>query len=299
MINEGRITREFVAHGRVEDCPVIDTHAHFGPYQAIYFPRHHPDSVIDTMKRCGIPWMLMSGHQALVGTTRGNAEIAALVAEYPDHFRGWWVLNPNYPERLQAEVDGFEALNERASSQPTDGSNEPVGRAFSLPPFIGFKLHPNMHGASLSDDEYTPAFEYADAHDLPILSHTWQGAGTASYREVAVVAEKYPNIRFLMGHAGYGDWEESAKVARDHEHVYLELTAAYSVRGALEIMCEFAGSRKITFGTDHPWFDPHYGIGCILSAYITDEDRRNIFYRNARRIFGLPLEGIGAPGDSD
>ena len=77
-------------------------------------------------------------------------------------------------------------------------------------------------------------------------------------------------------------------MARDHEHVYLELTAAYSVRGALEIMIEHAGSEKILFGTDHPWFDPRYGIGCILSAYMTDEDRRNILYRNAQRV-GLPI----------
>ena len=238
MINEGRVTREFVAHGRVDDCPVIDTHAHFGPYQAIYFPRHRPERVLDTMRRCNVQWMLTSGHHALVDTQGGNAEIEALVAEHPDHFRGWWVLNPKYPERLQAELDGFEE---------TEG-------------FIGFKLHPGMHGTALTDDAYTPVWEYADARGLPVLAHTWQGA-TCGYRQVAAVAEKHPDIRFLMGHAGYGDWEESSKVARDHEHVYLELTAAYSVRGALEIMCEHAGSRKITFGTDHPWFDPHYGIG--------------------------------------
>jgi uncharacterized protein len=193
------------------------------------------------------------------------------------------VLNPNYPERMEAELDDFESLHV-AQGQ--------LGELNSLRAFVGFKLHPNMHGAALTDDEYTPAYEYADARGLAILSHTWQGAGTSSYREVAAVAEKYPNIRFLMGHAGYGDWEESAKVARDHEHVYLELTAAYSVRGSLEIMCEFAGSQKITFGTDHPWFDPHYGIGCILSAYMTDEDRRNILYRNAQKLFDLPLDGI-------
>jgi predicted TIM-barrel fold metal-dependent hydrolase len=285
VINEGRITREFVAHGRVADCPVIDTHAHFGPYQAIYFPRHRPERVLDTMDRCGIPWMLISGHQALVDTRRGNAEIAALVTQHPDRFRGWWVLNPNYPERMAAELDGFEA------------QQRILGGAASPPAFVGFKLHPNQQGTPLTDDSYTPAFEYADARGLPMLSHTWQGRGMSSYREVEAVAEKYPNIRFLMGHAGYGDWEESAKVARDHEHVYLELTAAYSVRGALEIMCEFAGSRKITFGTDHPWFDPHYGIGCILSAYMTDEDRRNILYRNAQRLFDLPLDGVQAQGD--
>lgn len=268
MISDSRLAREFAAAGRLDDCPVIDTHGHFGPYQAIYFPRSQPERVIDTMDRCGVRWLIMSGHQALTDTEHGNAEIAAAVAEHPDRFLGWWVVNPNYPERTERDLDCFEAQQG----------------------FVGFKFHPNGHGTPLTDDRYAPAFEYADARGLPVLTHTWQGEGMSSFREVQAVAEKHPNVRLLMGHAGYGDWEDSAKVARDHEHVYLELTAAYSVRGSLEIMCEFASSRKILFGTDHPWFDPHYGIGCILSAYMTDEDRRNILYRNAQRLFDLPLD---------
>jgi len=278
VIGEGRLTREFVAHGRVDDCPVIDTHAHFGPYRAIHFPRWRPERVLDSMDRCGVRWLIMSAHAALVDTERGNREMAETVAAHPDRFRGWWVLNPNYPERMQRELDGFESRQQA------------LGHGAGPPAFVGFKLHPNWHETPLTDDRYRPALEYANDRALPILSHTWQGKGMSSYREVAQVAGEFPRIPLLMGHAGYGDWEESAKVARDHENVYLELTAAYSVRGALEIMVEFAGSRKITFGTDHPWFDPHYGIGCILSAYMTDEDRRNILYRNAQRIFDLPLD---------
>lgn len=278
MIGEGRITREFVAHGRVDDCPVIDTHAHFGPYVAIYFPRHRPERVLHTLDGCNVRWLIMSGHAALVDTQRGNREIAEVVAAHPDRIRGYWVINPNYPEQMARDLDGF------AAEQAT------VGRSSTVPAFVGFKFHPSQHGVALTDDRYRPALEYADARALPVLVHTWAGQGMCSYAEVAQVAERHPNVRLLMGHAGYGDWVDSAKVARDHEHVYLELTAAYSVRGALEIMIEHAGSEKILFGTDHPWFDPRYGIGCILSAYMTDEDRRNILYRNAQRLFGLPIE---------
>ncbi|MGD9497255.1 MAG: amidohydrolase family protein [Armatimonadota bacterium] len=268
MINDTRLAEEFVAHGRVDDCPVIDTHAHFGPYQAIYFPRWRPERVLHTMDACNVRWLIMSGHTALVDTQRGNREIAEVVAAHADRIRGYWVINPNYPGRMERELEDFEAA---------EG-------------FVGFKFHPGGHGVPLTDDRYRPALEYADARGLPVLSHTWAGKGMCSYAEVAQVAERHPNVRFLMGHAGYGDWIDSARVARDHEHVYLELTAAYSVRGALEIMIEHAGSEKILFGTDHPWFDPRYGIGCILSAYMTDEDRRNILYRNAQRLFGLPLD---------
>ena len=260
MINDTRLAEEFVAHGRVADCPVIDTHAHFGPYQAIYFPRHRPERVLDTMDRCNVRWLIMSGHAALVDTQRGNREVAEVVAAHPDRIRGYWVINPNYPERVQRELDEFGAQGQTVGQTP-DSSNTvgqasrlppTVGQASSLPPFVGFKFHPGGAGVPLTDDRYRPALEYADARGLPVLSHTWAGKGMCSHAEVREVAERFPNVRLLMGHAGYGDWDESAKVARDHEHVYLELTAAYSVRGALEIMVEHAGSEKILFGTDHP-----------------------------------------------
>ena len=62
--------------------------------------------------------------------------------------------------------------------------------------------------------------------------------------------------------------------------------AKMSFGGVIEEMCKRVGSHKITFGTDLPWFDPHYGIGCVLFAHITDDDIHNILHRNAERIFG-------------
>jgi len=61
------------------------------------------------------------------------------------------------------------------------------------------------------------------------------------------------------------------------------------VRGVIEAFVEAVGSERILFGTDLPWFDPHYGIGCILMSRITDDDRRNILHRNAERLYGERL----------
>ena len=38
------------------------------------------------------------------------------------------------------------------------------------------------------------------------------------------------------------------------------------------------------FGVDAPWFSYEFGIGALLSADISDEDIRNILYRNPLRI---------------
>ena len=110
-------------------------------------------------------------------------------------------------------------------------------------------------------------------------------------------------MRIFMGHSGYGEWDEAISLARDFPNVYLELTAVYAthdgivlkwapernfgigVNGIIHRMVSEAGSHKILFGTDMPWYSPHYAAGAILFSHITDDDIHNILHRNAERIF--------------
>ncbi len=55
-------------------------------------------------------------------------------------------------------------------------------------------------------------------------------------------------------------------------------------RGVLERFVGEAGSERILFGTDLPWFNHHYYIGSVLGAAISDEDRHNILHRNAEKL---------------
>ncbi len=265
MTNPSALAAQFVQHGKSADCPVIDAHAHYGPYQAIHFPRVTAEAMVDTMDRCGVRLTISAGHAALVDPERGNAELQEVIRRYPDRFRGYVALNPNYPELLEQQVARFEQM---------EG-------------FVGFKFLSDYHQYPITGDRYRPALEYANERGLPILMHTW---GHSTYDGPALadeVAQRYPNARLLMGHSGYGEWDRSVEVANAHEHVYLELCAAYAVRGVIEAFCEQVGSAKMLFGTDLPWFDPHYGIGCVLFARITDDDRHNILHRTAERVFGL------------
>lgn len=267
MTNDSVLAQQFVEHGKAADCPVINTHAHFGPYRAIYFPRSAPEKVIEMMDGAGIRWLIAAAHEALTDTDLGNRNYAMVMERYPDRLRGYWAINPLYPDRVKSEVAAYDQQQG----------------------FVGFKFLSDYYVYPITGDNYKPALEYANEKGLPILLHTWGGSqcdGPALWPEVAA---KYPRVNFIMGHAGFGEWELASQVARDYPNVYLELTAAYSARGAIETMVEIAGSEKITFGDDHPWFDPRYGIGCVLFARITDEDRRNILYRNAERIFRLGL----------
>jgi predicted TIM-barrel fold metal-dependent hydrolase len=53
-------------------------------------------------------------------------------------------------------------------------------------------------------------------------------------------------------------------------------------------MVDSASSKKIVFGTDLPWYSPHYAAGAILFARIDDEARHDILWRNAEKL----LEGV-------
>jgi predicted TIM-barrel fold metal-dependent hydrolase len=267
MTNPSPLVAEFMETGKAADCPVIDCHAHYGPFQGIYFPRVTPEAMIDTMDRCGVRCTISSSHAALVDPARGNPEMADVVRRFPDRFRGYLALNPNYPDNLQAELAHYDDLGA----------------------FVGLKFLSDYHRYPITGDSYTPAYEFARERNLPILMHTWGGSAYDSPQQVAEVASRYPTIRILMGHSGHGDWEASIKTALEHEHVYLELCAAYAVNGVVETFCERVGSERLLFGTDLPWFDPHYGIGCVLQSRITDDDRHNILHRNAERLFGDAL----------
>jgi len=265
-LNLSPLVKEFMEKGRSESCPVIDMHAHLGPFQGIYFPNPWPEDMIRTMDRCGVRMAVSSSHAALIDT-RENIKMADIVRKYPERFRAYWVINPNYPERTQTEIAQFSK---------TEG-------------FVGFKFLSDYHKYPLDDPRYEPALKYAEEHKSLILMHTW---GKSPYDPPALVeklAVQYPSTVFLMGHSGYGEWEKAIQVARDHPNVYLELTAAYAVNAVIDWMVKEAGSHKIVFGTDLPWFDPHYGIGCVLFSRITDKDRHMILHRNAERLMSLTI----------
>jgi len=265
MTNSSPLAAQFAAQGKSPDCPVINTHAHFGPYRGIYFPRWRPADIIATLDRAGVQWLIASSHSAFADTARGNREYAEVIAQHPDRLRGYWAINPTYPELVKRDVADYEQF---------EG-------------FVGFKFLSDYYAYPITGDNYRPALEYANERHLPVLLHTWGHSVYDGPDVVEQAAKTYPNVKFIMGHSGYGEWEKASRIARDYPNIYLELTAAYAVRGALEIMVSIAGSERITFGDDHPWFAPHYGIGCILFARLIDEDRHNILHRNAERIFGF------------
>lgn len=263
MINDSPLAREFWEKGRSEECPVIDMHGHMGPFSGIWFPRETPDAMVRTMDSAGVRLLCFSHHVAFFSAETGEAETVAAVRRYPDRLRSYFAVNPHDTARTE---NAIRTWPERADV------------------YVGFKLHPSWHNVRLYAAGYDAALSFAAERRLPVLTHTWGDDPNCDAAAVAKASERHPECRLLLAHCLHDRWADAARVARDHENIYLELTAVLDNRPALEILVGAGLAKRMLFGTDLPWFDPHHGIGALLSADITDEDRHDILHRNAERL---------------
>ncbi|MHC4711880.1 MAG: amidohydrolase family protein [Planctomycetota bacterium] len=263
MINDSPLAAEFREKGRSEGCPVIDMHGHMGPFSGIWFPRESPEAMIGTMDSAGVRLLCFAHHAAFFSPEAGEAGTLAAVRKYPERLRAYFAVNPHYPRATNEALARWEEHSDV---------------------YVGFKLHPSWHNVPIYDAAYEGALSFAAERRLPVLTHTWSDDPNCGAAAVAKAAQRHPDCRLLLAHCFHDHWDDAIAVAREHKNVYLELTAVLDNRPAVEKFVEAGFSKRMLFGTDLPWFDPHHGIGALLSADITDEDRRDILHRNAERL---------------
>jgi predicted TIM-barrel fold metal-dependent hydrolase len=257
-----QLAQEFWQQGRLARCPILDFHAHMYDCAGLFLPRKVPEEMLRTMDACNSVLTLFAGHESLAHPGVGVDKDLEAARRYPDRFKAY---HPVISRHLDPKAD-----LKRMDDNPDL--------------FAGFKFHPSWYGVPLSDSRHDPYWEYADGRGLLVLSHTWGGSAVDGPDEVEKVLGKYHSLVFIAGHSFHTDWPRAAAFANEFPNFYAELTAVLDNRGGLEVLVEQAGSGKILFGTDLPWFSTHYGIGAVLSAEISDEDRLNVFHRNGEKL---------------
>lgn len=286
-MNPSPIAQEYLDKGSSTTCPIIDMHGHVGPFYGCYLPSSPLDKMRHRLKRCGVERIICSHHSALAcDVERGNHLMQEVVKAHPDEFLAYWVINPHYPEITARDLKAFDTRTG----------------------FVGLKFWPDYHLVPVNSPKYDSALKYADERGLLVLVHTFGESPFDAPALLGEVAERYPNARFLMGHSGYGEWEKSVSIARDLANVYLDLTSVVQaidfsqmpggslmpaapslsphVNGLIEYMVNTAGSKKVVFGSDLPWYSQHYHAGAVLFARISDDARHDILHRNAERLLG-------------
>jgi predicted TIM-barrel fold metal-dependent hydrolase len=218
------------------------------------------------MNRLGVKMACISPHVGITPDFKiGNDIALKAMKDYPGRFFGYITLNGNYPEDIPGEIDRGYNMGMR-----------------------GFKIHPSLHGYPADGANLKQMWEYANEKSLPILSHTWAGDRTCSPGVLGRLAERYLNVKVILGHSGgtLAGYDESIEVAKKRENVFLETCCSSVIYGIIERFVREVGADKILYGSDMPFVNANAQIGKILYARISDEDKRKILGKNMAKIIG-------------
>lgn len=169
--------------------------------------------------------------------------------------------------------------------------------------FRGMKIYPPC-GYSPDARELDPFYEVCTTYRVPVLTHIGPTSPTLSFKftrpeHIEDAAFRFPNVNFILGHAGVTWRDEAAMLAGFRPNVYLDLSGfqPHWKRGELDSILvahkKNGVLRKLLWGTDWPI---HFLHGdqqqcveafrdCARRGVITEEELDWLFCRNAQRLF--------------
>ena len=256
---------------------IIDAHTHLGSTAQFYIPDVSPSRMLALMDFLGIGVMVQS-HNA--GFTCGDYRIG-----YEESIAAWAASN--------GRICALAVFNPQLSEISLEWST----RSLDHEAFVGLKIHPSIHRLPAEDPAFEPAWKLAAERGVPILTHSWDKSDYNPVQELsmpqrfATWVERYPNVPFILGHAGgrHGGHRAAIRLAQAHANVFMDLAGDVYTGGLVEALVRQVGAERVMFASDMTWIDPRPQLGCILGADISPEAKAKILGENAVRLFGLQI----------
>lgn len=93
----------------------------------------------------------------------------------------------------------------------------------------------------------------AEFGNLPIWIHAFSPLNLPDIKDIAALAEKFPNTPVIIGHLGGMHWRDTIKLAKNQNNLYVDLSAFFTTI-ALKITIQELPQKSI-FGVDMPYGD--------------------------------------------
>ena len=198
-----------------------------------------------------------------------NDRVDEAMRAYPDRICGFCYVNPGYRTQALEEIE----------------------RCVSGLGMIGVKLYRQYKA---NDSVVFPVIEKAISLRVPVLWHAGNQTtlirgqlsqtdkNTSHAGDIAELARRYPEATLIEGHiGGGGDWEWAIRQLRHVRNVYLDTSGSVIDSGMIEMAADVLGAERLLFGTD---MTMEGGVGKILGAELTDEQRELILWKNAEGV---------------
>ena len=171
---------------------------------------------------------------------------------------------------------------------------------------VGLKIYAGYYHYHVWDEIYTPIYELARKHSLPVVIHTgdtFSDKGRLKFAhplEIDELAYKYPDVVFVIAHFGDPWIIDAAEVASKNKNVYVDLSGwivgntddverfkvqefTMRIREGLVFLDDY---KKVLFGTDWPLVGFRDYVE-FIKELIPKRHREDVFYNNAKRVFKL------------
>jgi len=202
-------------------------------------------------------------------------DLRDLLVKHSDRVSGIIPIDPGFPEESCAKMEKW----------------------IKNGPCIGIKyVGGNKSGITCDHPNNDQIIRYAAELEAAIYIHTWikvggsplyPGGGNISGEstpmDVAKLAQRFPDVRMICGHAG-GDWELGTKAIRRYDNVLFEFAGADPHSGSVDFAVNELGIDRIVWGGHGPSRAYSTEISKVLDASLSHDEQMKIFGRNYRGL---------------
>lgn len=246
--------------------PIIDCHAHCGPWPGIPTRAASARSLAVILSRSGIVRAVVSSSRALLcDMVSGNDDTARAVESEP-MLHGYVYVDP-------LRID--ESIRE-------------IGRFAGHPKFVGLKTRDEHHRLPYDGPEYRAIFAAAAGRRLPALLHVFS---FASMKAAFGLARGYPGA-LILAHMAGPEWRRAAEFGPGDvpPNAVVDPVSSFQAPGKYELAVRVFGGANVVYGSDCNLFHPGWTLGAIESAALPEDIKRGILRGNSARIFGWQEE---------
>ncbi len=185
-------------------------------------------------------------------------------------------------EALDVSPKGFWGL---ATMSPTHYTQEELAvmipQVYSDKRIIGMKPY-HFYGMEYHNPAYDIWWEYGSKNGLYALIHP----SRSDLLEVEKLAAKYPNVRWVIAHAGgsYKMADMAISAMKKYPNVFAELTLTPVPLGVIEYMVAAVGDDRLLYGSDLPMRDPRQQLGWVVFSNLPLESKKRILGENAYKV---------------
>jgi hypothetical protein len=153
--------------------------------------------------------------------------------------------------------------------------------------FRGVEISPAVHGIPLLDERVTGLVAVAAefGHPVYLVCLGRPGAGVV---DLAELADRFPNVTFVLGHCGFvGIDVYAVNVVAPKKNIVAESSGCYT--GVARAAVERLGADRVLFGTEYPLQHPSVELAKFRVLDLNPQSWQQVAWRNAHRLLGEEL----------